>query len=219
MDKKKLVHYLAKLSKNNNKQWFEANRAEYDDLRKQFTALVEDLIHLIQKFDKDFKVTDPKKCLFRLNRDIRFSKDKTPYKTHFSAHFGNNWNGVASPSYYLHIDHNGKLMIAGGLYMPDNNQLKLLRDSIVNRPEDFEDVIYDEKLVKTFGNLDSDMKLKRAPQGYDENSPMIEYLKLKSFSVGKEFNVGAVKGDLADFVAKHFEIMYPIVKWVNKVAK
>lgn len=214
MNYDKLVKFLHELSNNNNKEWFDIHREEYLGLRSDFEKVVRDLILGIGEFDSKIKLIDPKKALFRINRDIRFSKDKSPYKSQFSAGITNYNKNTGLPEYYFHIDKDGLMVAGGGMWNPDNEQLKAIRDHIVQQPEALEDVVYDKEFADYFKDLDGD-SLVRVPRGYDETNPLIKYIKLKRFTVFQELNLKKVK----DPVAKALEIykkMYPFMEWLRE---
>lgn len=215
----KLVKFLKELKKNNNREWFIAHKDEYEYLRKIFLGITGDLILEIKKFDKGFKITDPKKCLFRIYNDMRFSKDKTPYKTWFSARFADKGNGVSSPGYYFHIGDDGQMILGGGLYMPSPDSLKRIRENIYNKPEEIEEIIYTNELEKSFGGLSMDDSLTRLPRGFPENAAHAELLKLKSFGAWKSFTASKIDEDkLIPLIADHFKTIYPLVDWLRRIA-
>ncbi|MEO6729465.1 MAG: DUF2461 domain-containing protein [Candidatus Dojkabacteria bacterium] len=216
MNYDKLIKFLSELSKNNNKEWFDANRPEYDGLRFDFENMVRDIILGIGEFDSKIKLIDPKKAMFRINRDIRFSKDKTPYKTNFSAGITNFKKSSGLPEYYFHIDKDGNMAVGGGMWNPDIDQLKAIRDHIVQQPESLEDIVYDKDFAEYFGDLDGD-SLVRVPRGYDETNPLIKYIKLKRFTVFKEFNISNRK--VKDPLKKALEVykeMYIFIDWLRE---
>jgi len=216
MDYSKLIKFLSELSKNNNKEWFDAHRTEYKTLRSDFENVVRDLILGIGEFDSKIKLTDPKKALFRINRDIRFSKDKSPYKTQFSAGISNLNKNTGFPEYYFHIDKDGIMVCGGGMWAPNPEQLKSIRDHIVQQPEALEDIVYDKKFADYFGDIGGE-SLVRVPRGYEETNPLVKYIKLKGFTIGKDFNLN--KGKVKDPIKQALEVfknMYPFMEWLRE---
>jgi uncharacterized protein (TIGR02453 family) len=202
MHTRDLIQFLAELSENNNRAWFVMNKPRYDILRAEFLELVTRLIKEISKFDPAVAACNPKKALFRINRDMRFSRDKSPYKTTFSAAI--TASGLKKPSqgggpaYYFHVDANGTLLVAGGEYMPPADRLKSIRQHIVADPAAFGKMLKNRKLKETFGDLQDEGKLVRPPKGFDADTPHIEYIKLKSFIVWKETSLKKkIPADLA----------------------
>jgi len=217
-----LTQYLAELSENNNRAWFVMNKPRYDILRAEFLELVVRLIAQISKFDPAIAGCNPKKALFRINRDMRFSADKSPYKTYFSASI--TASGLKKPSqgggpaYYFHIDAAGTLLIAGGEYMPPADRLRAIRLQVIADASGFGKLLKNKKLMGTYGDLQTEGQLTRPPKGFDANSPHIEYIKLKNFIVWKE---QALKKMLSDALEKElvagFKDAYPLVSWLRQV--
>lgn len=174
-----IFNFLRLLSENNNREWFTENKHLYTNAQHHMTVFLEDLIKEMAGFDGDLAKIDAKKSLFRIYRDTRFSRDKTPYKTNFGASLGMG-KGSRKGGYYLHLEP-GKSFIAGGIYMPEPAVLKELRKEISLYGEEFLSVIHQEDFKKHFPQLDQDDKLKNVPQGFEKEDPMAEYLKLKSF--------------------------------------
>lgn len=218
MEFDKLLNFLAQLAKNNNKEWFDTNRKEYEVLKKDWSVFVADLIKKIAEFDKTVSHLEPKDCIFRINRDIRFSKDKSPYKTNFGAYIcmaGKKASVANRAGYYLHIEPN-KTFIAGGLYMPEAADLKKVRQEIDYNFKEFEGIINGKNFKKHFKKLEGE-KLKTTPKGYDEDNQAIEYLKHKSFIVSKavddmELKENGFENQLLD----SFKTMKPFHDFLNR---
>jgi len=217
-----LTQYLAELSDNNNRAWFVMNKPRYDILRAEFLELVVRLIAQISKFDPAIAGCNPKKALFRINRDMRFSHDKSPYKTYFSASI--TASGLKKPSqgggpaYYFHIDAGGTLLIAGGEYMPPADRLRAIRMQVIADASGFGKLLKNKKLKETYGDLQTEGQLTRPPKGFDADSPHIEYIKLKNFIVWKE---QPLKKMLSDALEKElvagFKDAYPLVNWLRQI--
>ncbi|MET3538557.1 DUF2461 domain-containing protein [Chryseobacterium limigenitum] len=175
----KTFDFIKKLTKNNNREWFNENKNLYTESQQNVISFLEDLINEMGEFDEELAKLDPKKALFRIYRDTRFSKDKIPYKTNFGASLGMG-KGSQKGGYYLHIEP-GKSFLAGGIYMPESSVLKEVRKEISLYGEDFLKVINNKDFKKHFPELDQADKLKKVPQGFEKEDPMGEYLKLKSF--------------------------------------
>jgi uncharacterized protein (TIGR02453 family) len=217
-----LTQFLAELAENNNRAWFVMNKPRYDILRAEFLELVTQLIRDISKFDPAVAACNPKKALFRINRDIRFSNDKSPYKTHFSAAI--TASGLKKPSqgggpaYYFHIDANGMLLVAGGEYMPPNDRLKAIRQQIATDPAGFSKMLKNKKLKERYGDLQDEGKLSRPPKGFDADHPLIEYLKHKSYIVWTETSINKrIPADLGKDLVVAFKDAYPLVAWLRQV--
>lgn len=217
-----LTQFLAELSENNNRAWFVMNKPRYDILRAEFLELVTRLIADISKFDPAVAECNPKKALFRINRDMRFSHDKSPYKTTFSA--GITASGLkrpnqgGGPAYYFHIDANGTLLIAGGEYMPPPDRLRVIRQNIIADAAGFGKVLKNRKIIEGFGGLQEEGKLTRPPKGFDADAPHIEYIKLKSFIVWKETSLKKkIPADLEKELVAGFKDAYPLITWLRQV--
>lgn len=214
-----LTQFLAELSENNNRAWFVMNKPRYDILRAEFLELVTQLIRDISKFDPAVAGCNPKKALFRINRDMRFSKEKIPYKTHFSAAI--NASGLKKPSqgggptYYFHIDQTGTLLIAGGEWMPPPDRLRVIRQHVIADKTGFAKLLKNKALVQTYGDLQQEGKLIRPPKGFDVDAPHLEYIKLKSFIVWNEFQIKQV-ADLEKALVSGFKDAYPLISWLRQ---
>jgi uncharacterized protein (TIGR02453 family) len=221
MHTRDLIQFLSELSENNNRAWFVMNKPRYDILRAEFLELVTKLIADISKFDPAIAGCNPRKALFRINRDMRFSKDKSPYKTTFSAAM--TASGLKKPSqgggpaYYFHIDANGILLVAGGEYMPPADRLKVIREHVVADAAGFSKVLKNKKLKERFGDLQDEGKLARPPKGFDVDTPHIEYVKMKSFIVWTETSIEKkIPADLGKEVLAGFKDAYPLIDWLRQ---
>ncbi|MGN6388037.1 MAG: DUF2461 domain-containing protein [Burkholderiaceae bacterium] len=215
-----LTRFLKELEENNNRAWFVMNKPRYDILRAEFLALVSELITDVTAFDPAVAACNPKKALFRIHRDLRFARDKQPYKTYFSASITE--TGLKKPSqgggpaYYFHIDAQGKLLVAGGEYQPPPDRLRRIREHIVADPDGFAAMLADARMRRTFGDLQPEGRLTRLPKGFDLDAPHPEYLKLKSCIVWKETDVDAMRPErLPDEILDGFRAALPLVRWLR----
>jgi uncharacterized protein (TIGR02453 family) len=216
MDFPRLADFLADLAQNNRREWFEAHRAEYQALRDDFCAFIGQVIERTADFDERVRWKDPKDCLFRIYRDVRFSANKSPYKTTFSAYVSEQNRRGAPPGYYLEVDEKGTLLAAGGVWMPPAEPLARLRTSIAEHPERLRKVLRARGFKKTFGDLQGDDRLKRPPRGCSEDTPLIEYIKRKSFIVWRETDARTLTHDGAlTYVTDSFRAALPLVNWVR----
>ena len=209
--------FLKRLKRNNNRPWFEKHKEEYESYVKlPMQSLIAALQPHFLKFAPEFDI-NPKKSLFRIYRDVRFSSDKTPYKTHVAAHFvlRGKPKGVEGSGYYLHIEP-GQVFLGGGIYMPDSDQLKNIRRSIDGNANQFLSILRSKKFVSTFKRLEGE-KLTRVPKGYDADHPMAEWLKQKQFFVWVEWSEERCRREkLVDEVAGVFEAATPLVRFLNE---
>jgi len=211
------VKFLKDLKKNNNKPWFERNKKVYLDAKEDIELFVEQVIEGLGKIDADIKPLHPNDCTYRIYRDVRFSKDKTPYKTNMGAYL--NKGGKKSPTagYYMHIEP-GRSMAGGGLWMPMAPELNKVRQEIDYNFSEWKKIIGDRSFKKVFPDgLEKEEILSRPPKGYDEENPAIGFLKLKSFIVTRTFTDAEVqaKSFLKD-ILKTFETMGDFVHFLNR---
>jgi uncharacterized protein (TIGR02453 family) len=178
---KSTLEFLSHLKVNNDREWFARNRMTYDEARNNFETFVQAVIGEITKFDPIYKGLEAKSCMFRINRDTRFSHDKSVYKTNFGAFMvrGGKKNGDRFPGYYLHVEP-GSSFVAGGAYVPPAPWLSAIREKIDENGDELLRIINRKEFKKLFSGLDGD-KLKVPPRGYPKDHPHIELLKMKSF--------------------------------------
>jgi uncharacterized protein (TIGR02453 family) len=215
MNFSKLIQFLSELSAHNNKVWFDAHRPTYEALRQDFVEFVQELIFGLAEFDPLVQYVRPKDCLFRINRDTRFSKDKSPYSTFFSAAICEHGRNSGWPVYYFHVPATGRMLLAAGIYMPDAEHLTRIRHYIATQPKQLARVIETPQFKREFGALDGET-LKRPPKGYDETTPYIEIIKQKNFTLAKEFSVKRRKVDsvLPQMLAAYRQ-MLPFMTWLR----
>jgi uncharacterized protein (TIGR02453 family) len=217
MDFPRLTTFLADLAENNRRDWFEAYRPEYQALRDGFTAFVGEIIERTADFDERVRWKDPKDCLFRIYRDVRFSHDKSPYKTTFSAYISEQNRRGAPPGYYLEVDEKGVMLAAAGIWLPPADVLARLRASLAEHPERFERALRSRGFKKMFGALQGD-SLSRPPRGYTAETPLIEHIKRKSYIVWRETDAREMAHDDAlAYVVDSFRTAKPLVDWVRRV--
>lgn len=210
-----LLTFLSDLAANNNKAWFEENRATYQRLRAEWMDFIQKVIDGIAQFDPTVAVVSPKDALFRVNRDVRFSKDKSPYKTTFSAAICPQGRNSGLPLYYCHVTEAGALLVAGGVYMPDSKTLDLIRRFTTEHPERLAAVLADPAFAARFGSIGG-ARLKRPPRGYDETTPGIEFIKLKSFIASVEPTGWLEHPDnLAGEIMETYRAMFPLILWLR----
>lgn len=178
-----ILEFLKDLKIHNDREWFEKNKSRYLEAKQGFEGIVADVLRQIVKFDPKLSGLDPKKLTFRIYRDVRFSKDKRPYKIHMGAGFSPNGKLVQEPGYYLHLQPGNKSFVAGGIYEPDAANLSKIRQEIDYNPEGLRKVMKSKSFMKLFDGFDEYDRLKTAPKGYPKDHAYIEWLKHKSFIV------------------------------------
>lgn len=213
---KSTLTFLKDLSKNNNKVWFAENKNQYEEAKLNFLSFCKSLLEKLEVLDEDLKGLEAKKCIFRLHRDVRFSKDKSPYKTNFGAAFSNGGKKQMMAAYYVHLEPN-QCFIGGGIWLPEAQVLSKIRQEILYNYKDFEKIIKDKKFAATFHDLDRSYTLKRAPKGIDETHPGIDVLKLTSFTCGKKLSEKEI---LDEQVIKNltidFKTLKPFIHFLNR---
>jgi len=212
MIKAETFDFLKDLAENNNRDWFQDNKIRHDDARSNVLEFVSELIKGLSRIDKTIPADlDPKTCVMRIYRDVRFSLNKTPYKTNFGAGISQNGKNFNGPGYYLHI-HPEESFIAGGCWMPEADMLKSIRQEIDYSGTDFRAIIASKEFRKYFGEPDQEYKLKTMPKGYTVDHPEIEYLKLKSFTFTHPIKPkDLTRADAAKNILEGFEILHPFM--------
>ena len=214
MDLHGTVDFLGKLKANNNREWFQANKQLYDDARGEFEQFIAILIPVIRGIDPDVDVMSPKECLFRIFRDVRFSKDKSPYKTNFGAFIARGGRKSPHAGYYIHIEP-GASFVGGGAYMPESQYLKAIRTEIFENPEEYKTIITSDYFRKYFGGMFGE-KLKTAPKGFPKEFPDIDLLKNKHYAVTHRVEDGFWFSDtLVEDVAEMFGALYVLNRFLN----
>jgi len=217
MIKKPTLDFLKKLKKNNNREWFNANKKMYEDARYDFEISVFDMIQKISGFDESVSGLDPKDCLFRIYRDVRFSKDKKPYKQNFAAAIQFNGRKSGKSGYYFHIEP-GASMLAGGIYMPNPDNLFALRKLIAENYKEYEKIISGKEFRKEFKEVwAGDDRLKTVPKGFEKDHPAADHIKNKSFIVFKMLSDAEVLSkNFISSSAKTFKAMKQFSDFLNR---
>jgi len=211
--------FLKELKRNNNKTWFDNHKAKFLSAKNDFENFVQEIIKVISAFDNDIKDLQAKNCTFRINRDIRFSKDKTPYKTNMGASFNRGGKKSIFGGYYFHLEPGRKSFVGGGLWMPDPIALKKLRQEIDYCFPEFQKIISNPSFKKQYNNLEMNegQMLVNVPKGYDKENPAASFLKLKSFVATKNIpDTLLTNSGLLKETAKAFEALMPLVKFMNR---
>jgi uncharacterized protein (TIGR02453 family) len=206
------LHFIEQLVQNNNKPWFDAQRDVYAAAKADFEDFVTRLMEKLSIIEPSLRDQKAKDAIFRIFRDVRFSKDKTPYKGHFGVYLSKGGRKYPGAGYYLHIEPGGKSFIGGGLWMPEPSLLKAVRQEIDYNLDEFEVIVNNKKFKKLFGKIEGE-KLKNPPQGYGAENPAIEYLKMKSFTAGH----GLVDKELIStgFMAKAIDVFTTMKGFVD----
>jgi uncharacterized protein (TIGR02453 family) len=214
---KECISFLKQLKRNNNREWFEKHKEEYErNVKAPMLSFIAALRPHFARFAPEFDL-NPKRSIFRIYRDVRFSSDKTPYKTHVAAHFVLRGmpKGFIGSGYYIHIEP-GEFFVGGGIYIPDGDQLKNIRKAIDARGEEFISIVENRRFKKRFAPYEWS-KLQRVPKGYDETNPMANWLKFKQFFVGVSLPESKCYSEsVLDETARICEEASPLVRFLNK---
>jgi uncharacterized protein (TIGR02453 family) len=212
------IKFLKDLKKNNNKPWFDANRKQYEIAKADFATFIQKVIDSFGKRDAGIKDLIAKDCMFRINRDVRFAKDKSPYKTNFGASINaGGRKAMNSAGYYFHLEPGGAFA-GGGIYVPEPDVLKKVRQEIDYNYPGFKKIISSKKFKAVYGNLDrsKEFLLSRVPKGYEPDNAAAEYLKLKSYiAMVNITDTDLTSKDLLKKVTATFEALQPLVLFIN----
>lgn len=213
-----IFEFLKELTVNNNKEWFQENKPKYQQAKKEFESYVNELIAIVHAIDPTVGHPHAKDCIFRIFRDVRFSKDKTPYKNNFGAYVAHGGRKSPYGGYYLHIEPDNSF-IGGGIYCPQPNVLKAVRESIVEYPDDYKKIIEDKSFKKVFPEIWGD-RLKTAPKGFPKDDPNIDLIKLKSYTLITALSDKQIGSkNIENKISEVFKIMKPYNDFLNSAIK
>ena len=214
---KNTFKFLRNLKDNNSKIWMDEHRVDYENAKTDFIHFVQNILNELSAFDNSLSTLNAKDCIFRINRDIRFSKNKSPYKNNFAAYFNKAGKKGIGAGYYLHAEP-GNSFIAAGIWMPESNILANIRQEIDYNFKEFESIFASKKFKDCFTDgIDTNDTLSRPPKGYDIDNPALPYLKLKSFIVRKslsEIDFTIDKSEKA--LGQLFKVAKPFVEFINR---
>ncbi len=213
------LHFLSDLKANNTKAWFDEHKKEYQKAQGDVLDTVVKLLARISFFDEDIASSylEPKACVMRINRDIRFSKDKTPYKTNFFAFISKGGRKSPYAGYYLHVEP-GASFIGGGIYMPEPAILDPVRREIDGSFREWQSIVHGKELLHSFPeSVQPSGKLVRPPKGFDPDSPAIDYLKFKGYYTQRFIDNNEVTDPaFADSLAVKFRSVKPLIDFINQ---
>lgn len=217
MIKKITLSFLKALKQNNNKAWFEMHKKNYDEARTAFIQSVENIIPLLAKIDRAMENLTARECIFRINRDVRFSKDKRPYKHNMSAYFNRAGKKGTGAGYYLHIEP-GASFVAAGIWMPLTEELFKIRQEIDYNFKEWKKINDNKNFIAQFVNgIDKNNSLVRPPKGYQVENDAIEFLKLKSFVVSRVFSDADILSvNFEKELCKSFSASKPMIDFINR---
>lgn len=213
---KKTLAFLRKVKKNNNTEWMRVHKEEYLAARKEFEFLVQEVIVRLSQWDERFSYLEPKQCIFRFNRDIRFSDNKNPYKENFAAFFGIGGKKSTLPGYYLSVSPK-EIFAGGGLWQPESDKLLSIRRYIADHGDELHQILKNKKFVTTFGSLSDEDTLKRVPRGFDPDHEFADYLKLKSIVASRDFPASvALEKGFGQKIDKALRELRPLNDFLHK---
>ena len=209
------LDFLKKLKNNNDRTWFNDHKDEFRDALTNFTDLVAILLHNISGFDDSLIGVQPKECLFRIYRDVRFSKDKSPYKTWFSASMKGGGKNEIFPGYYIHLEP-GNIYLGGGVWHPQKETLQNIREYFVDHHTELEKIVLGKTFKNHFGEMGGE-QLKTAPKGYPKDHPQIRWLRYKDFLAGCSKNDIDITSEkiISDFTGD-YKAMFPFIQFLRK---
>ena len=212
---KETFKFLKEIKLNNNREWFLQHKSEYEAIRKDFECDIENIINQISLFDNELSGVRMKQCVYRIYKDMRFSSDKTPYKTNLGAFMTKFGKKLDRAGYYLHIEP-GCSMICAGLWFPSPALLKAQRRAIYENIDEFNDIINEKSFTENFGSLNFENSLKKLPIGFDKDFEFPELLKLKDFGVVKYLpDDFFFKNNWIDEVATLYKSTKPLNNFLN----
>jgi uncharacterized protein (TIGR02453 family) len=212
------ISFLKELKKNNNKPWFDQHRPQYEQAKADFEQFIGAVITAHGKKDPSIAALQPKDCMFRINRDVRFSKDKSPYKTNFGASINRGGKKSIFAGYYIHVEP-AESFVGGGIWMPQAPELKKLRQEVDYCFAEFSKILAAKKFKAVYGSLyeGEDATLTRVPQGFDCDSPAAPYLKLKSYLAMKKLTEKELRAkQLSKLTLEAFDALQPLVEFINR---
>ena len=212
------LDFLQELKTNNSKEWFDANRKRYEKVKNDYLCLAAALLESMKKIDPALEMLTAKDCIFRINRDIRFSADKSPYKTSLGIVLQPGGKRMSRAAYYFHIEE-GASFAGGGLWMPESALLQKVRKEIHYFFPDLTEIIGKPDFKKYYGDLDIEegQKLSRPPKGFDAADPAIEYLKLKSFTTSSAISDDLLTSEsLINDISIRLEALKPFIQFINR---
>ncbi len=212
------LRFLKDLKKNNNKPWFETHRDKFDAAKTDWETMVQKVLNRMATVDGDVANLTVKDCVFRQYRDVRFRKDKSPYKPHMGASIDRGGKKSGFAGYYFHLEPGNQSMVGGGLWMPEASSLKKVRQEIDYGWDELQSIINHKKFVDQYGDMEKgEYSLSREPKGYEKDNPAIDYIKLKSFIATHTLTDEELTGkDLFKKVISAFEALKPLIKFINR---
>lgn len=215
---KDAIQFISDLAANNSTEWMHANKKRYESYKKDYHSFIDSILTEMKRLDDSLEPLEIKNCTFRINRDIRFSKDKSPYKTNIGVWMTTNKSRKNSSGYYIHFE-KGNSFIAGGIWCPESNDLKKIRREIAFFYDDLEKIVNETSFKKEFKEITrtNDVVLKSAPKDYESHHPAIEFLKLKSFTCSQKIeDTLFLENDFSKKIAPRLITLKPLNHFLNR---
>jgi uncharacterized protein (TIGR02453 family) len=217
--KRTILSFLEQLQENNNREWFQVNKSLYDETKREFEVFIDSLIPAIAKFDDTVKQMTAKDCIFRIFRDVRFAKDKSPYKTNFGAFIAKGGRKNHGPGYYFHMQP-GECFLSGGVWMPEPEVTKKIRQEIYYNIDEFKNILNSNMFLKYFSGIDDWDRQKTAPKEYPKDFPDIELLKNRSFTISHKLDEKILLSNkLFDYTIGVYRIMQPYNAFLSRAVE
>ncbi|MCK9290688.1 MAG: DUF2461 domain-containing protein [Bacteroidales bacterium] len=211
-----ILDFLRLLAANNNKAWFEEHRALYEKRRQELISITDAIISGIRKFDPDLGPIEAKNCLFRQYRDLRFTKNKQPYKTTMSVYIAKGGKNSLLSGYYMHLEPDN-CFAGGGVYSPQAEILKAIRNEIYFNLDEWMGIVQNPEFINTFGSLTQEEMLKRPPKGFPADFKGIDQLKYKNYVATRGFNPDILTTEkLISTAVQTFKTLYPLHRFLNQ---
>lgn len=208
--------FLKSLKRHNQKTWFDAHKSGYQAAKADFESFIQNLLTQLGTLDPDLKALEVKDCVFRIHRDVRFSRDKSPYKTNMGAFMHKGGKKSPYAGYYFHLAP-GESFVGGGLYMPEAPVLKGVRQEIDYCHGEFKKILHAGPFQKQYPGLDDSSMLVNVPRGYEKDHPAADYLRLKSFVAMHPLSDSVITDKkLLKEVLDAFRALQPLVKFLNR---
>lgn len=216
MLQKSTFQFLLDLKNNNHKAWFDEHKNQYQEAKQDVEQTVGHVLHALSKYDTNFAELKPAQCLFRIHRDVRFSKEKIPYKTNFGASLNSLGKKSSFAGFYLHIEP-GASFCGGGLWLPPTPLLQTVRQEIDYQTEEFLTLLNESQFKRFYKDLSNEHRLQRIPKGYEEGHPAEKYLKLKSFVAMTPLSDSQLTTPKApETIAQTLWALNPLIQFINR---
>jgi len=210
------LSFLSKLKANNNREWFTVHKKEYDSLHGEYLVWIENILQKMKDLDDALQFLSVKDCVFRINRDVRFTNDKSPYKSNLSGIFSNSGKSGYNSGYYFEIDSSGEMMVGGGQYYFHPKDLWRVRQLLVEDASPLRKVFDNPEFQKTFGGLTGE-QVKTSPRGFSLDDPNMDLLKFKNYVTLTKVEVADLSDDqITNIIVSKFKVIKPLIELLRR---